>query len=533
MEASISLNDPLNLRDFVSAVTDHIREKGPAGAQPKNIVGFFSIMVTGSDNPSGRKNNVVVMLQKLLSGNIPYTAAAVQVLADTICAEGNDLDLLVNLSVVSDAILSCSDAEGFFRSLAARVNLRFFSPEEMEALNQLLVEKEYPSFLLALLKHGFATLYNIPYFFAERMFEEALTCDYDSPLRYSLMKTAAENGHRGAALEYGNYLSRFGRENAAESLRFFMMALPKPAAAWSVAYLIEVGWIAKPEQIAAFRSAFRVEEKFNSLEFIDHLSELDHISYGGVDLQKAETMLFIYKVYFYLAYQDFFKAFNSLSKLLGNGTIRIDAPNGAVRGEQLRIKYSRAAIRASNIFAINNEGNRLMLERTEKGLYEPTDTEERYMLDLLQLGADAGLIHSNYYMGYYLEYANQHDPSLTKNRERAKKYYHRAEELDLNDEGLGGKLWLRLGRISDSMDEKQRFFEKALAAKQWDAAYYLAEVEVRRYALGGQMSQLHLFNAESLLKYNLDRISPENKDLAEALYRAVKATGNREEGSEL
>ncbi len=520
MESSVSLNDNLNLRDFIGAITDFIREGGSADAQPKNIVGFFSVVLDLPILVDGKKDPTINMLQKLLSGNIPLGTGAVQALAEEICSGAKDPLLREKLGMVADTVAACGNEKKLYGLLCSRLSLRFFAPEEKHALQHMAEQGEYVSFLLALLKHGFSALYNLPCFFAERLYAEAITCDYDSPHRFALMKLAAENGNRDAAMEYGNYLARSGPDSGAED--YFMMALPKPSAAWAFTYLIEIGWTSD-KWIERFRSAFRTEEKLASEELREHLAELEGLCCIEKESRKAETMLFVYRAYFCLAYQGFFKAFNSLAKLLEQGEVYFAGPEGEQKAEQLCRSYRRAGIGASNVLAALNEGRRLMEKRMTNNEYAPDSEEEQYMRELLELAAGMELRDANFYLATYLEYEGKRDPGLTERREQALEHYRLAVKQDVYNNGMDGRLWLQLGKISDSPEEKTEFLTKALKKKQWEAAYYLAELEAKQYMAGGNAANLHLLTALELLRDNLELLTGETREKAKKLQRALES----------
>ncbi len=527
MDRTIRLNDPLNLRDLIAKLTDHIRLYGAGEASPKNIVGFFALILTGADTGETRKDNRITTMQRLLSGNIPYGSAAVQALAGEICSGERDGPLLESLEKLARAIRECAYDGDLIGDLYEQCSFRFFSPEELQTLRFLHLKGDTPRFLLVLLKHAFATLYNIPCFFAQRMYDEAITCDWDSPHRYALMKLAADSGNRDAAMEYANFLARrYGQSSDAD--RYFLLALPKPEAVWSLANRIELRWVGE-DRVPEFRRALRIEDKLGGPEFAAFREELEGVGYGGPEPERAETMLFLYKVYFYLAYQDFFKGFHSMAKQLETGTICFSGPGGEAKTLRLRLKYRAAAIRASNVISFLSEGNRALRQLTAEEECRPDPEEEGRMLELLGLAADTDLLYGNLYLGEYYEYRSRREPQLRRYRETAKEYYLRAERLDTNGDGRGGRLWLRLGVVSDTPEEKRLCFEKALEAGEWDAAYYLAEMESKLYLSGGKTSRLHLFSAAKLLKDHLSLISKDNAELAKLLYRALVSAIEAEE----
>ena len=520
-------NDAMNLKDFVEQLTNYIREKNGSSDAPKNIVSFFSLILTGEDT---RKESLVSMMQRLLSGNISYEAKTVKALANEIVSGKRDDSLLRHLAVVSQAIEGCPNGDSFFETLYSQCSFRFFSREELQMLRSCLQKKDnnHSKLLLLLVKHGFETLQNIPCFFAQRMYSEALTCDWDSPHRHALMKIAAEyGGHKEAALEYANYLARrYGQTSDADE--YFMRALPKKEAIWSLANRIEIRWISQ-DRVPAFRAALKVEDKIAGPEFEAYRWELEGITYGGSDPDREESMLFLYRVYFYLAYEDFFKGFHSMAKQLETGMIRFSGPDGEAKAIKLRDKYRAAANKASCVISILSEGNSILQHYLETGKFVHGTVDEQNMLALLKLAADTDLLYAYFHLGEFYENLSRKGLAPQENREAARGYFLRAEQLDSNGDGRGGLLWLKLGLVSDSREERQNYLEKALEARQWDAAFYLAEMWSEQCLSGGKAALLHLLHAEKILTEYLPLISEQNREQATLLQRALVTAIEHEE----
>ncbi|MBO4676590.1 MAG: hypothetical protein J5633_03480 [Oscillospiraceae bacterium] len=528
MSEKMQFNDPLNLRDLISTITEFIRING-SDAHPKTIIGFLAIILTGSDTDTTRKESSVVTIQRVMSGNIHYRAAAVQKLANDICSGRKDGELLERLSLIGRTIESCEEGDSFFAGrLYKQCSFRFFSADELRTLRDYLDQRSYARFLLALVKHAFDTLYNLPYFFAERMYDEATTCDWDSPHRFALLKLSADAGSRDAAYDYANFLARSRRTgDDSDADVYYMKAVPKPEALWSLVNRIEDRWISDAK-VPGIRNTLRIEEKLSGSDFAAYRDELAGIAYGGPEPDRAETMIWMYKVFFFLSYSGFFKGFHSMAKQLETGAIRFDLPDGEIKAKQLRQKYRAAAIKASSVLSLLSEGTIMIRGKMASGEYDPESESERQMLELLSLSADTDLLYGSFRLGEYYEYASRKNPlQKQKYREQARSYYLRAEQLDTDGNGCGGMLWLRMGLISDSLEEKQKYLEKALAAKQWDAAYHLSEIDSQQLP-SGKDAQLHLLNAVKRLKKHLPLISNEKRKDAETLYRALSAALDEE-----
>ena len=262
MKSEYRLNDTLNLRDLIESITDHVRMYGNADSQPRTILSFLNTLLPGLPLSGGSAESWITILQKILSGNISYTKA--EPLVAQICSGEMDAELTANLSKITAVLSELPEERPFYQQLQQRVSLRFFSGREKDSLQDLLERRCYPAFLLALIKHSFSRMYNIPCFFAERIYEEALTYDYDSTLRFALMREAALNGSKNASLEYGNYLAKSGPYE--EAFEYLLLAVPLQPAIWNLAFLIEKRWVGA-EQAKRCRAELKIDDKLSGKEF--------------------------------------------------------------------------------------------------------------------------------------------------------------------------------------------------------------------------------------------------------------------------
>lgn len=495
---NISLNDQLNLRDYIVYCVDFIKANCSIDAQPRTIISFFFQILKGLRDVSSSKDTVIKTLQKLFSGNVSFDNTIIAALGEDILSSQYDDVLTDNLRPMCDAIRSTNKTSAFYSQIMNMVSLRFFDEGERRTLREKIEGGEHESAHLLLLKHGFATLYNIPCFFAERMYEEALTYEYDSPLRYALMKTAAENGNKNAAIEYGNYIVKKGAYT--EAFAYLMMALPLQSAMWNLAFLIEKARVGEEEE-KQFRAGIRIEEKLAAEELTPYQKELDSIIYTGNNPSQAASILFCYKVYFYLAHHGLYKGYNSMAKLLSNSTVSlsIDAPGSKECSFALRDRYWRAAISGCNLTAISNEGNRLFREELVlEPAYEPQNPKVIYMRELMEVAASMQLMHASYNLGNYYEFDAAHSTTPIKNRAQIKEIYQKAAALDLDGTGMNGNLYYRLGVLAEKREEKQSFYERALLNGKPDAAYQLALICFDQFQKKGKTH--YLLKAENYLR---------------------------------
>ena len=513
MKSEYKLNDTLNLRELIESITEHIKTFGATEAQPRTILGFLNSLLYNLPLSGGSTENWISTLQKVLSGNISYTKA--EPLAKQILSGQLDEGLLANLSNISDVISGIPEERSFYQKLLQRVSLRFFSEKEREILQDCFEQGNYSSFLLVLTKHSFTKLYNIPCFFSERIYEEALTYDYDSKLRFALMREAAINGNKNAALEYGNYLAKSGPYE--EAFEYLLLAVPLQPAIWNLAFLIEKRWVGS-EQAKRFRLELKIDDKLSSKENKDVLEELDGLTCYMSDHIRAEELLFVYKVYFFLANRGFYKAFNSMAKLLLNGVIRFSEDIEEEKSRTLCKKYLQAAIAGNNVTAMSNEGNRLFNLRKEGNQFDPDSSEEKYMVELLSIGSEMEFMHACYYLGNYYEYAIAHGQTNIS-RNDIKKIYERAATMDLDGSGMSGQLYLRLGKLSENKEEQINYYQKALSSGLSDAAYPLALCYCE---MSDTDQKTHfLIKASKLLEDNLLFMTTETRDRAASLQAII------------
>ena len=514
MKSEYRLNDSLNLRELIETVTDHVRTNGSSESQPRTILSFLNMLLYGLPLTGGSTETWISMLQKVFSGNLSYLKA--EPLARQICSGRFDNELMDNLSKITSAISGLPEEKNLYRKLQQRVSLRFFSEADKERLQSHLDQSNYAAFLLELIKHGFSRLYSIPCFFAERIYEEALTCDYDSRLRFALMREAAVSGSKNAALEYGNYLAKSGPYEKA--FEYLLLAVPLKPAVWNLAFLIEKRRIGA-EQAKRCRAELKIEDKLSSgKEFADGIHELDGLTCFSADPVRAEDLVFTYKVYFYLAKLGFFKAYHSMARLLLNGTVGFSGESGDVKRRALYEKYTRKAIAGNSVTAMSNEGNRLLKQRTSVGLFDPDAAEEQYMIELLSIGGEMEFMHACYNLGNYYEYALSHgQTNITRND--VKRVYEHAARLDLDGSGMSGQLFLRLGHLSEKREDQIHYFQKALSAGLSDAAYSLALCYCE--ISDSEQKSRFLIKAAKLLEDNLLFMTSDTKEKAASLQSVI------------
>lgn len=377
------LNDELNLKDFIIQITQIIRAGKNSRTEPRTLLRFLEIVFAGIF-----RSTMIKELQKIFSGNIPPQRIATK--QEEIVKGEFDTQLRRNLAAIEEAIQS-SDATGKeFSKLLQKANQIYFTPEELNQLDQLKesgTKESRIDILLLLVKHGFNNLDNLPCFFARRIYEEALTYNHNEQLRFRLMQTAADNGHKQAALEYGNYKDgEMGKEIndknkilSEEAFKYTFMALPLNSAMWNMAWQLE-HFRLNLEQIEELKNTIKMDEKLASSEFDECRYEMELISCPAEELREHESAMLAYKICFYLAYQGFSKAFNSLGKYCDGRSveIKIEVKESKKFGtaHELAVYYYKKAIAGGNIMSMHNLAN-IYFNDIKKGMIKEESEEAK------------------------------------------------------------------------------------------------------------------------------------------------------------
>lgn len=509
-----TLNDTLNLRDSILSIVEYIRDEGDSQASPRTILSFLTTLLKDLPIDEDGKESTITTIQKMFSGNVPYTK--LQPLADQILSHQWDDVLLENIQPITETLDSISRNNSFFTLLYQQISLRFFTKSEYKELQSYYESQEYSKFILAIMKHGFATMYNIPCFFANRIYEEALTYDFDSPLRFALMRTAAEKGNKNAALEYGNFISKPG--SYTEAFRYLLLAIPLPAAIWNIAYLLEKQYIG-PDQLRQFKTVFKTDEKIASDDFSPYRAEVDSIICTETNPVYYNNLLYAYKTYFYLAYKGFFKAFNSMAKLLISNKFKLADLTLPFDEQSLSAYYYQKAIKACNVPAMCSEGDRILNNYMSSSSDVVSSLDEQYMLELIKTSADADMITSCYNLGRYYEFTSLNQLNTDIHRMDIERIYMKAIDLDTHGSPIRGDLLYRLGNIATDIPQKRKHFQDALSLGVSDAAYSLALIYYKDFSVTQQI--LKLLEAKELIANNISYMTPETRERAKLLQAQI------------
>lgn len=506
MRPELGLHDPLNLKELITEHLTKILKKNKKLPKLQTTQGFIEALWNGVDSvdcsshpafstKSGNREFTLPTykdLQKLMSGNISverfsaFTAMIHDGLFDAVFRE--------NLRPVAEAIQE-SDQEGhFFNQLVNEVDLRYFSINEVTQIRNQLTCKDYTGLLVGLICHGLETLENLPIFYGQRIYQEALTIDYDLPLRYNLFKEAANCGIEEAALEYANYVAKrpdssaplTDREMAAieEAIHYFLMAKSYSPSLWNIAFFLEKYRLPK-KLIKEVSKQIRISSKLTAInpELIQH--ELNIIM-PSEDVEDRESILLAYKLHFYNAYKrnGYAKSFNSLRNMLFDGKVVPAQISGFTR-EDLIEKYRNMSVKRQDIFGIINQCSKdveIFLQKRKANESYPK-IEEITLERMLEASANARADRALYNLALfryqkYLDCKNQEKQPEQRygytELDELKYLLHDALAANIKMPRLQAELYYRLGMLENDAVKKQINLEKAAKLGHSEANYELS-----------------------------------------------------------
>lgn len=527
---SISLFDPLNLRSFLQLLGEK-RRVSNIEMKATPIQGCLDALLyricksnlkNRSDNITCLSNISILDIQKLLGGGLPLSKF--ESFSEEIMDGRYDNVLKKNISLLLSKM--SDEIQGdLFSEIVSKLSPRFFSIKEMSFAKRSYLEKNFGEILLLCLKHGFATLYNIPFFYAERLTQEASTYDYDSPLRFALLKEAGRFGNRNAAFEYGNYLAKDCCQNE-DAWEWFIKAVPLPMALWNIAFFMEKGFVTEDKIVKGIKE-LRIEEKEKEVFDCPVLSFVDgKLSKEQPEGYRLRTALVIYA---FLGHKlQFFKAYNSIANVLGKISCGTEYE---WEKKSLIDYYYRLAVNGCCIVALSNQGADLLKAVDEQSTADDKAYKEQ-------------LIHEDVYLSYSmgikrakLSYAEEYE--LIAEREGAiekragiiyQLYLDAYNALNtLTGKGMliknlvieekGKELYYKLGIYASDPEDKRKWFEQAMELQAPDAVYFVVKAVLDDYRKDNS-AIFELAHARDILKQQIDhgQLKEKRKDAAMLLY---------------
>jgi len=488
-----SIIDPFNLRDFIKIVVEFLRQNDDFSSI-RTTLDFLEILLDGVGEPvdAKKKPKPISDVQKVLSGNISWDKL------EYILDESEQIHK--NCKKIADEIEKNPHYCAFLNELVSRADRKFFEDRELENLSIALnTNKGYQTqeIVYIFLCHGLHTLNRIPAQLAHTLYDEAQTLDYNQPMRYALLKEAAAYGCREAALEFGNYANRIrnrplSTEEIHEAFTYTMMAVPLNPALWNLAFLLEQDSLSK-QQIQILKDSIKIEDKIAGLKKREQ-EEL-HCVVCLSDNQKREAYELAYKINFYLAYKGFTKSYNSLAKYLSLEKYGFQLSSNSLfeKKDDLIEYYYRKAIAGGNVLAMHNFANKLLKQKPME------DSDVSFTENLLKTAIEKGMNSS--YSALGLLYMDGGKP------DQAKTCLLQA----LEHSEKKGMILYNLGILEPKLDEKVKFFLKAIQEGYADAAIDYALCEHTLFNLDEKT--IHLRNAINILQQFAHTASVEKRNV--------------------
>lgn len=488
-----SIIDPFNLRDFIKTVVDFVRQNDESSMRTTldllELL-FFEI----GERTDGKKAKPVYDFQKALSGNIA---------PDKLEYIFDDIDQIYqNCKSIAVQIEEIPQYHSFLTGLVSSASRKFFEDWELEKLTSALdshSETVTQDLIFQFLCHGFRNLDRIPAQLSQSLYAEAQTYDYNQPLRFSLLKTAADCGSKEAALEYGNYVNRtrsraLSADEIEEAFTYTMMAVPMNAALWNLSYLLDQDCLSR-QQIELLDANLKIDAKIEKLKDSER-KELGYVTCSLSNKHKKRAFVLAYKINFYLSCKGFTKAYNSLAKYLSLQIYGFQLNNNDQfeKIDDLIEYYYRKAIAGGNILAMHN-----MASKIQKRHPKQSTEEFLFAENLLQTSVSMGMNSSYEALGLlYL------DAGKTAQAKDCLQYA-------LDHSGRKGLILYKLGIIEPKLDEKVKFFLNAIREGYIDAAIDYALCEHNLFQLDGK--SIHLRNAINILQQFALATNVEKRDV--------------------
>lgn len=419
--------------------------------------------------------------------------------------------------------------------------------KELQANYDAEIEKKDVSvdnnFIGNLFFHAFRCVaYNLPYYVSQRIFHEALTLSEKNPMRLKLLKYAADNQNGYAALMYANAIYN---ENAA--IDYFLIAggfkddankfstgkprqmLSQSNALWEIGFMLETHAISE-SQIDYIDRYIDIKNRINQVinnydrSIIDFRNNCMYDGYKYTD-NEWKTILkytddkpvgYALMLYIYITMTDltFPKAFNSIGKIILGDYLdpKAEYPSQKIDPNRLATakKYLKIAVRLGNTNAMVNLA--VYYYRTSK--YNKSGVSKLELDEMRKYFEKAAALEESeaqHCLGEMLLTENRFDEACALLKTAADKNdRHACHSI--------GKAYISAMKT----EEGERYLEKAISLRCYDAAYDLAWLYLVKKAITDPDSKaVYIQYGIRLLQDNYPNMSDEykakSKDLLDGL----------------
>lgn len=550
---SIYTYDRINLVDLsaqiVSFAKTHSADKEfPAINNCTSYNGILDFLLKGIND--GKINN----LKKLSSGNV--AVSSLDWLYEKLRKSGSDnfrSRIMHTCSGLESSIRHATNKGGETRNglmllgdLVEEADSIYFTDEEYNDLELAYDAKEVSAsnnIIGNLFYHALKCVsYNLPYYVSRRIFHEALTLSDGNPMRLKLLKCAADNQNGYAALMYANSIYN---ENAA--LDYFLIAggfkddankfstgkprqMPSQSnALWEIGFMLETHAI--PESQIDYIERYigieaRVEQQINSYKD-KNIELINKYMYDGYKYTEVErdtilsyadkkSVKYALRLYIYITMTDltFPKAFNSIGKIILGDYLdpKAEYPSQDIDPDRLATakKYLKIAVRLGNTNAMVNLA--VYYYRTSK--YNKSSVSKLEFDEMRKYFEKAAALEESeaqHCLGEILLTENRFDEACALLKTAADKNdRHACHSI--------GKAYISAMKT----EEGERYLEKAISLRCYDAAYDLAWLYLVKKAITDPDSKaVYIQYGTRLLQDNYPNMSDEykakSKDLLDGL----------------
>ena len=440
----VPFNDPLNLKGFLDELSAFLlqhkvikdsgtkpflqklfkAEEGTGHSLFEEYENLCRLKETTGDDDhadsreeSGGKNkdhdkDFIIDFQKAFSG--AGISKRLGKLADFIQQGEFDEPLRRRLTeLVLDNPESAKALPSFVEHLGSEISEWYFNQDERQRLADLTekiaganeeaqANADRVNWLMELVRHGFATLENLPYYAADRLYNEAKTYGYYEDARYLLMREAADF-NKEAAYEYASFLNRprqriiSGRErlmkdfpdawnhaasktaaagnadpyqnnitdrkepdgkdsyspDIEQAVEYALKAVPDYAAVWNLGYYLQHEKLSVPT-IQKIKKRLMIDKKIDAMD-ADKRAELSNLEFIRPDAE--QPLEYAYKIFFYLAGNGYPQAYRSMARILRRYDSFITGEGGYEKKISLRETYYRKAISGGCLLAMSDYCN--------------------------------------------------------------------------------------------------------------------------------------------------------------------------------
>lgn len=466
--------DEINIKNLPEMITDYLRKNGEK--KYINLRSFYTILLDNISNDV--KDSYLNRILKYLSNTTPSLINIFEDFNQGIY----DKELKVYVKDLVQTINKYENNGDLYEQINSKINFIYYDVEDYLKIKESNNIKDYETFIFLVLKHTFQTYQlNLPSIVSKRLFEEAMTTEYDSERKTRMIKASADLNNIEASMLYANQILLDDPDTAID---YMLKAKSLPYVLWSIGFSIEKQRFSKE---SIYKIKKELEPLFEKDEFIEKLSS------------DNKHLLLAVNLYYhiYLKY-GFSKAINSIGKLLITRQIKYN--NSEKESiEQAKI-YLNKAIKLGNVNAITN--------LSVYYLRHPEDKEYEDLLinKLLRTSAELGDVVGNYYYGIL----------LTQQGKDGSKYFHYSSEL--NHERAHYELG-KYYELHNDYNKSIEYYKKSITCGYTDAIISLSKLYI--FLSNKNNKNTYKLYAKELLDNNIDKLNEEQKKLANRLYEDI------------